>query len=472
MFNPINQNLFPFQTVFEELERTEKWASTHVSDHCGFHYRQFLLSHLHNKPSLINNQPLSSTNTENLLDNPCQNNEASMVLKNDSVDLSFDKAIRKELDFLGSLQIAYPGHEALWYHRRYILQEIGKLGTVYSKSNGNIQEDSGPSTSLGLKVHTSSKVKSEAVYDSGLNLECANTNHPNSKNVTHLQSHIEDIHSVDVEDVEVVSMEVSGQCEKDKMSCAIIGQDRSSADRSILSSLGDIHSLVLDDTEFTEGITQCKRCKMEGDSTGQEQVKGEIHSNNLEFGNVCTVDNETGETVSNITSECKRCKLDCATVGQGLKSEQSRTDINSSLVDIHSLRNNDIEITPMEGSGQYKAQKIAFSSTIHELELEQNANTSHEVSCCSDSSNSKIKISKHSKSHTLPNSSAQHTTISDCTTSKEQHRSILEVWSLLEEDCFLKKLLAKSREGGWEQTLIQRHIVWLSRTLKWSLMLS
>ncbi|PIK60247.1 hypothetical protein BSL78_02809 [Apostichopus japonicus] len=69
------------EVLESELENTKSWVRQHVSDHSGLQYRQFLLSE-HRQKCLLE---------EHLL---------------------------KEFQFLDDLLISYPGHEALWNHRR------------------------------------------------------------------------------------------------------------------------------------------------------------------------------------------------------------------------------------------------------------------------------------------------------------------------------------------------------------------
>ncbi|XP_059177132.1 protein prenyltransferase alpha subunit repeat-containing protein 1-like [Physella acuta] len=84
------------QILLKELKSTEKWTSTHISDHSGFHYRQFLLTEIHAR-----NDRFSSLHSQN------------------STDLFV-----KEMVFVRDLIDTYPGHEALWYHRRFVFQSL------------------------------------------------------------------------------------------------------------------------------------------------------------------------------------------------------------------------------------------------------------------------------------------------------------------------------------------------------------
>ncbi|CAL1538352.1 unnamed protein product, partial [Lymnaea stagnalis] len=77
------------QVLLSELKSTELWTSTHISDHSGFHYRQFLLKELHARQGrLLSSYSVNST-----------------------------ELFMSEMAFVCDLIQSYPGHEALWYHR-------------------------------------------------------------------------------------------------------------------------------------------------------------------------------------------------------------------------------------------------------------------------------------------------------------------------------------------------------------------
>ncbi|GFY70967.1 protein prenyltransferase alpha subunit repeat-containing protein 1 [Trichonephila inaurata madagascariensis] len=98
--------------VSEELTSMECWTSTHVSDHCGFNYRQFLLSCYSREDVDILSCPLHASGGETC-------SAKKMVL--------FASLIQQEMLFLCNLQAAYLGHETLWYHRRFIVHEIHQM---------------------------------------------------------------------------------------------------------------------------------------------------------------------------------------------------------------------------------------------------------------------------------------------------------------------------------------------------------
>ena len=78
-----------YQVLLGELERTQTWTMKHVSDHSGFHYRQFLLSSISQHAARLHIQYAKSVS--NLVD--------------------------AEHNFICDLVQAFPSHEALWCHR-------------------------------------------------------------------------------------------------------------------------------------------------------------------------------------------------------------------------------------------------------------------------------------------------------------------------------------------------------------------
>lgn len=91
------------------------WVSMHVSDHSGFHYRQFLLKELIAElpqapppasPQHQANGRHSHASAEKEEEQQ-QQQDFSAVLK----------LFRQEMALCSDLIQSYPGHEALWSHR-------------------------------------------------------------------------------------------------------------------------------------------------------------------------------------------------------------------------------------------------------------------------------------------------------------------------------------------------------------------
>ncbi|KAK3606300.1 hypothetical protein CHS0354_037978 [Potamilus streckersoni] len=123
---------FCIQLLLGELQKTEGWVSKHVSDHSGFHYRQFLLSTLQRQAECLHNQ----------------------------FKLLYQNLLLKEHQFIVDLIHTYPGHEALWSHRKFVFHisyqvfspEIGTVSTITMKDRGDHPEKPVESTKVSKKT--------------------------------------------------------------------------------------------------------------------------------------------------------------------------------------------------------------------------------------------------------------------------------------------------------------------------------
>lgn len=82
----------------------------HVSDHSGFHYRQFLLKSLISQTAM----DTSALQQNSLKDEP-KDEEAAASTEEPRVDLT--QLLEEEVEFCTDLIDSYPGHETLWCHR-------------------------------------------------------------------------------------------------------------------------------------------------------------------------------------------------------------------------------------------------------------------------------------------------------------------------------------------------------------------
>ncbi|XP_051924238.1 protein prenyltransferase alpha subunit repeat-containing protein 1 isoform X1 [Hippocampus zosterae] len=117
----------------DELSTTRQWVSMHVSDHSGFHYRQFLLRELIEEFSLT---PAPSKNCSPLhqsVPRTCflpsisvlANEEQSGIetIDEDERELDLTKLFElfhQEMELCSDLIRSFPGHETLWSHRRHV----------------------------------------------------------------------------------------------------------------------------------------------------------------------------------------------------------------------------------------------------------------------------------------------------------------------------------------------------------------
>src|SRR4051812_23236343 len=78
----------------------------HISDNCGWHHRRVLLS--------INNKSLRSISTMLHAFSQGPHHSPTEVLQQ----------LRHEMSFLTFLALCFPGHEVLWYHRRWLMLNL------------------------------------------------------------------------------------------------------------------------------------------------------------------------------------------------------------------------------------------------------------------------------------------------------------------------------------------------------------
>ncbi|KAM6391585.1 protein prenyltransferase alpha subunit repeat-containing protein 1 [Rhynochetos jubatus] len=118
------QNLgkLTIKVLLDELSSTKYWVSMHVSDHSGFHYRQFLIKSLIVRNvtdcnALVQNQIVNEQSPSLEKEEESAGAEAACV-EEQSVDLP--RCLEEELELCTELIDTYPGHESLWYHRRRV----------------------------------------------------------------------------------------------------------------------------------------------------------------------------------------------------------------------------------------------------------------------------------------------------------------------------------------------------------------
>ncbi|XP_019373775.1 PREDICTED: protein prenyltransferase alpha subunit repeat-containing protein 1 [Gavialis gangeticus] len=108
--------------LLDELSSTKYWVSMHVSDHSGFHYRQFLIKSLTGRTVadntvLVQNQLVNQQSSSLPEDEENEVAEATCT-EEQRVDLS--QLLKEELELCTDLIDTYPGHETLWCHRRHV----------------------------------------------------------------------------------------------------------------------------------------------------------------------------------------------------------------------------------------------------------------------------------------------------------------------------------------------------------------
>ncbi|XP_074667735.1 protein prenyltransferase alpha subunit repeat-containing protein 1 [Strix aluco] len=129
------------KVLLDELASTKYWVSMHVSDHSGFHYRQFLLKSLIGRTVtdnnvLVQNQMVNEQNPSLQMEKESAGAEAACA-EEQSLDLPH--RLEEELELCTELIDTYPGHETLWCHRRrvfylqhHLSNKLPLLSTVVS----------------------------------------------------------------------------------------------------------------------------------------------------------------------------------------------------------------------------------------------------------------------------------------------------------------------------------------------------
>ncbi|NWU85467.1 PTAR1 protein, partial [Onychorhynchus coronatus] len=101
------------KVLLDELSSTKYWVSMHVSDHSGFHYRQFLLNSLMGR-TVTDSNVLVNEQTPNLQKEEESAGTEAACAEEQSVDLP--RHLEEEMELCTELIDNYPGHETLWCH--------------------------------------------------------------------------------------------------------------------------------------------------------------------------------------------------------------------------------------------------------------------------------------------------------------------------------------------------------------------
>uniref|UniRef100_A0A8C5U2I9 Protein prenyltransferase alpha subunit repeat containing 1 n=1 Tax=Malurus cyaneus samueli TaxID=2593467 RepID=A0A8C5U2I9_9PASS len=164
------------KVLLDELSSTKYWVSMHVSDHSGFHYRQFLLNSLIRRTVtdnniLVQNQMVNEQNPSLQKEEESAGTEAACA-EEQSVDLS--RRLDEEMELCTELIDNYPGHETLWCHRRcvfYLQQHLNNKLPLLSAVVSSV--DSSDVTLNNSHHSPAASHMAQAMDVDGLN-ECSN----------------------------------------------------------------------------------------------------------------------------------------------------------------------------------------------------------------------------------------------------------------------------------------------------------
>uniref|UniRef100_A0A8C7AVG5 Protein prenyltransferase alpha subunit repeat containing 1 n=1 Tax=Neovison vison TaxID=452646 RepID=A0A8C7AVG5_NEOVI len=152
--------------LLDELSSTKHWASMHVSDHSGFHYRQFLLKSLISQTvidgSVLEQNPLRSE--------PALLKDEEAAASAEEARINLPRLLEEEVEFSTDLIDSYPGHETLWCHRRHIFYLQHHLSGRFPHSVTQLSPaDSPGGTRSDLHLTPAGPHMSQAMEVDGLN---------------------------------------------------------------------------------------------------------------------------------------------------------------------------------------------------------------------------------------------------------------------------------------------------------------
>lgn len=118
------------QVFHDELSSTRLWVSMHVSDHSGFHYRQYLLKELIAELSQAAASTTTTTTSTGVLQHMCStvagispphhdqaNGEEAGEDGRQLSSTALLQLFHQEVELCTDLIQSFPGHETLWSHR-------------------------------------------------------------------------------------------------------------------------------------------------------------------------------------------------------------------------------------------------------------------------------------------------------------------------------------------------------------------
>ncbi|CAH1783512.1 unnamed protein product [Owenia fusiformis] len=147
----------------KELHTTQKWINTHVSDHSGFHYRQFLFLEISKYLKIIPQCRSQQLDNQNIpLEFDCASgcsegcdDDCVLVKKNISKLTHYEKSrevlvqlLCREVNITTYLIEHYPGHEAVWYHRRSVVWSLMNNHNTVNR----VQTTGSPTEEIKVKI--------------------------------------------------------------------------------------------------------------------------------------------------------------------------------------------------------------------------------------------------------------------------------------------------------------------------------
>ncbi|XP_023659021.2 protein prenyltransferase alpha subunit repeat-containing protein 1 [Paramormyrops kingsleyae] len=148
--------------LYDELSSMKLWVSTHVSDHSGFHYRQFLMKAL--VAELSRAADASCGPSQDLHRSHWPNGDGvGPAAAEESRTASVPELFGKELELCTDLIETYPGHETLWCHRRHVFflwyhwrkeqsQDVGRQPSLLNHTDETLSGSLGASAGRNVQA--------------------------------------------------------------------------------------------------------------------------------------------------------------------------------------------------------------------------------------------------------------------------------------------------------------------------------
>ncbi|EEZ97598.1 protein prenyltransferase alpha subunit repeat-containing protein 1-B [Tribolium castaneum] len=134
-----------FNVIMDELTFSEKWVSGHVSEHTGFHYRQYLFNTVRKSRNITSVYEFYFCETVKLLGLVGENDPRDILTFLLGKEKSQGKPLEETINFVNffclllydlynvveTLNSLYPNHESIWYHRRFLVYHLVKTAHEY-----------------------------------------------------------------------------------------------------------------------------------------------------------------------------------------------------------------------------------------------------------------------------------------------------------------------------------------------------
>lgn len=144
MENVAARNLIISDVVYSELNYSQEWINSHVSEHAGYHYRQYLLGLVRSHKDIVlvfesfynfvmkQLDLINDGEFGNLLVYLLgRQNKAGLPEETNSYINYISMLLYDLFVLVDKLNKLFPEHESLFYHRRYLIHHLLKVAYDY-----------------------------------------------------------------------------------------------------------------------------------------------------------------------------------------------------------------------------------------------------------------------------------------------------------------------------------------------------